>query len=237
MADHATYPNSSFLATARGRAQIDDLRADILPPEVLSHIFTFGEQAERFTRTKQSSQNARFQELVSQVCGRWRAVAINNPALWTWITIKRPSHCEMAASYLVRAGSTTRLDIEIEMRSGFWDRAEILPTDWASQLPYNSDLIEFLKAHGASPGRWRTLSIWARQPEPLFEVLSFLHGNEAPVLQCLSLKWASKSMQRADESRALDRTRDVAAISGPLGTLSSQSSMCGAYFCSLALRT
>ncbi|KAH7333901.1 hypothetical protein B0J17DRAFT_771005, partial [Rhizoctonia solani] len=110
----------------------------------------------------------------------------------------------MTVLYLVRAGSTVLLDIEIEMRSGFWDQAEIAPTDWATQLGYTLDLIEFLKAHGASPGRWRTLSIWARQPEPLFEVIAFLHRQDAPMLQCLSLKWASTGVQQFEESRALD---------------------------------
>ncbi|CAE6403800.1 unnamed protein product [Rhizoctonia solani] len=121
--------------------------------------------------------------------------------------IKRPSHRQVAASYLIRAGSTALLDIEIEMRSGFWDCAEISPTDWASQLKYTSNLIEFLRAHDAGPGRWRTLSLWARQPEPLFKTLAFLHQHAAPALRCLSLKWASKDMQHVEETRAVNSAR------------------------------
>ncbi|CAE6476276.1 unnamed protein product [Rhizoctonia solani] len=202
----ATDSNSISLPVVHGKVQRTDSHADILPLELLSYIFTLGEQAERFVR-KQSPHNMRFQELVSQVCSQWRAVAVNNPTLWTWITIQRPSHCEIAASYLVRAGSTALLDVEIEMRTGFWDRAEISPTDWAGQLKYTSNLIEFLVSHGASPGRWRTLSIWARQPEPLFQALAFLHNHATPALQSLALKWASKSMQHVEEIRAIDSAR------------------------------
>ncbi|CAE6537844.1 unnamed protein product [Rhizoctonia solani] len=109
----------------------------------------------------------------------------------------------MAAYYLVRTGSTALLDVEIEMRPSFGDRAEIFPTDWASQVGYMSGLLEFLKTHGATPERWRTLSILAGQPEPLFEVIAFLHKQVSPALRCLSLKWASKNIQHSEESRAL----------------------------------
>ncbi|KEP46811.1 F-box-like protein [Rhizoctonia solani 123E] len=188
------HSNSISLPAVHGKVQNTDLHAEILPLELLSYIFTLGEQAERFVRTKQGSHSMRFQELVSQVCSHWRAVAINNPTLWTWITIQRPSHREIAASYLVRAGSTALLDVEIEMRSGFWDRAEISPTDWAGQLKCTSNLIEFL-------------------------ALDFLHNHAAPALQSLALKWASKSMQHVEEIRAVDGARTSLrspVLSGPL---------------------
>ncbi|KAG8696139.1 hypothetical protein FRC11_000953, partial [Ceratobasidium sp. 423] len=105
----------------------------------------------------------------------------------------------MAAYYLERTGSTALLDVEIEMRSGFWNRAGIFPTDWASQLEYISDLLGFLKTHGATPDRWRTLSICAGQPELLFKAIAFLHKQVSPALRCLSLKWASKSIPHFEE--------------------------------------
>ncbi|KAJ1303952.1 hypothetical protein OPQ81_008363 [Rhizoctonia solani] len=164
------------------------------------------------------AQGLRFPDLVSQVCHHWRTVATNNAALWTWITIKRPSHCEATALYLIRAGTSALLDIEIEMRSGFWNLAEIAPTDWKSQLEYMSNLFEFLRHHDAGPDRWRTLSIWARQPEPLLEAIAFLHKQAAPALRCLALKWASKSMKHVEETRAIggvEASLQSLVLSGP----------------------
>ncbi|KAG8695441.1 hypothetical protein FRC11_001482, partial [Ceratobasidium sp. 423] len=108
--------------------------------------------------------------------------------------------------YLARASSTSPLDIHIEIRSELWSQAEISSTDWRSQQEHMSDLLEFLKTIGAIPGRWRTLSIWAGQPEPLFEAIAFLGTQVAPMLRCLSLRWASKSIQQYEENRALSGT-------------------------------
>ncbi|CAE6362527.1 unnamed protein product [Rhizoctonia solani] len=200
------------------RSQSNVLNINVLPPELLSYIFVFGEQAERFTRTKRHPQHVRFPDLVSQVCRRWRTVALDDPVLWTRITIKHPGQREVATRYLDRSGPTNMLEIEIEMRSEFWNRVEISPTDWITQREYTYDLLEFLKTIGATPGRWRTLSIWARQPEPLFEVVGFLHRHITPALQYVSLKWASKSMQHNEESRALngmEASLRSLVISGP----------------------
>ncbi|CAE6468439.1 unnamed protein product [Rhizoctonia solani] len=213
MAGLATYQTASGQAQHRepsapmsslAQPGRDILNINNLPPELLSYIFVFGEQAERFTRTNQATEHVRFPDVASQVCRHWRIVAINNPALWTYVVMKRPGEREVAMRYVSRTGLTDILDIEIEMRTEFWHQAEISPIDWIAQRAHTYDLLETLKTMGATPDRWRTLSVWVRQPEPLFEVVSFLHSHATPVLQCLSLRWGSKSMQSHEESRAIN---------------------------------
>ncbi|CAE6418006.1 hypothetical protein ACGC1H_005121 [Rhizoctonia solani] len=160
---------------------------DRLPSEILSHIFLMSEALARKTRARTVSYNT-VQEVASQVCNYWRQVAINTPALWTYIHISRPLPNPLASLYIERSGSTLLLDIDLELRSRYWRKAKICITEWHKQFTSLRQLLDYLVLHGAEFRRWKSLSISSKRTELLFTLIPRLNSESAPFLERFTFK-------------------------------------------------
>ncbi|KAF8604075.1 hypothetical protein BDV93DRAFT_522884 [Ceratobasidium sp. AG-I] len=172
--------------------QADNAKQPInsLPSELLSRIFAVGDEEQRSERLKNTRYSG-LQDIAIQVCRHWRNVAIDSPALWTYIHIsKAPSlGGKHVLLYLARSGPTTPLVIDIEMRTRYLHSL----ADVTLEKEVNSarEILDFLVSHGATTDRWSALFFCAKTSSVLFEVVSFLNAKSAPALQLLSLWWKS----------------------------------------------
>lgn len=171
-----------------------------LPVEVLSWIFTLGEGTSRESRVS-GLRYAGFQDLVTQVCRRWRDIAINTQELWAYIFISRPPPHSLAQLYISRAGSYP-LVIDIDMR-----RSYTLPI---SRFDHKEQTKRVLQTFGFIIGcrggveRWGSLIVQSKLAQVLFDIIGFLSKTSTPVLQFLSLTWRSPS---TNQQRALQYAR------------------------------
>lgn len=174
------------------RAQNSETIINKLPPELLSRIFLIGEAGRSIRQKVRKASYIGFQDLVTQVCSHWRNVAIGNPTLWTYIHITRTAPHRLAYLYLSRAGSTALFDIDIEMRSRYWNSISTR-SDWAHdvyrQIGYIPYMLHSLNAYGARIDRWKSLSVCVNEPGTLPKFVKFLDTLAAPALRFLSFKW------------------------------------------------
>ncbi|KAG9093394.1 hypothetical protein FS749_014462 [Ceratobasidium sp. UAMH 11750] len=131
-----------------------------------------------------------------RVCGHWRSVAINNPTLWTYIYISRPAPHNSATVYLARSGSTTLLNLDLDMTEGFFDYFGLSV----------KDTINFLVQKGASINRWESLMVRGEIPQVLYKILEYISPESAPSLRFLSLRWKTRSGPQTieDEAQSLE---------------------------------
>ncbi|KAG9088998.1 hypothetical protein FS749_001702 [Ceratobasidium sp. UAMH 11750] len=158
-----------------------------LPPELLLRIFALGDEEQRAKR-KEGAPYYGFQDLVTQVCTHWRYVAINNPALWTYIYVSRPPPHNSAALYLGRSGSASLLDIDLEMEKSFFGKL-FDSDDWVTMTFRAKRTIECLVQYGATTSRWNSLMVRAGIPQILYKSLEYIHPKSASALRFLSLEW------------------------------------------------
>ncbi|KAG8704057.1 hypothetical protein FRC09_003794 [Ceratobasidium sp. 395] len=154
-----------------------------LPSELLLRIFGVGDEEQRAKRDAREAYDG-FQDLVT-----WRNVAINAPALWTYIYVSRPPPHRTAALYLDRCGPTTLLDIDLDMMNNFFDKHPDFD-NWPAKTSRTGKAIEFLMQHGAIPSRWKSLTIRSEVPQVLYKTLEYVHPQSAPALQYLSVEWS-----------------------------------------------
>ncbi|KAB5596373.1 hypothetical protein CTheo_10 [Ceratobasidium theobromae] len=138
------------------------------------------------------------------VCGHWRSVAIGSPVLWTHIHIARHPPSRLVTLYISRSGILP-LDIDIDIRSQYWRESGIGLNDWANQVTHVPKLLKFLTSIGAGMNRWGSLSVQSNQPESLFEVISILSAEPAPILRSLHLLWRPYSdLMDSIEERSME---------------------------------
>ncbi|KAJ1301591.1 hypothetical protein OPQ81_008839 [Rhizoctonia solani] len=167
-----------------------------LPTEVLSRIFVIGEDMDQDKdspheddRNKDASV-LQFQELVAQVCRKWRTVATSMPMLWTYISITGPKSFDSAAVFLERSGQTIPLEIEIDLAESPHSDTDSSSEDSDDQGPeveLTRETLDFLVSKGAHSSRWARLAIWFEKPEAMFTVIDFLIDASLDNLRKLSL--------------------------------------------------
>ncbi|CAE7100068.1 unnamed protein product [Rhizoctonia solani] len=173
-----------------------------LPPELLLRIFQAGEASERAAHPKDQSYLG-LQDIATQVCGRWRNLAIGCPTLWTYIHVTRPSARALARLYLARAGPGTLLDLDIKIQRGWCEGQDIGYDDWDSQRVVVQEFLEFLSSHGATVNRWKTLDLCSPEPGVLLGFIGTLSTETAPALRFLSCRLCHHG--RSDKGRYLSR--------------------------------
>ncbi|KAJ1301541.1 hypothetical protein OPQ81_008789 [Rhizoctonia solani] len=194
----------SFVQQTQQRTHNDRQSINKLPTELLTSIFIIGEKSARNIRPR-TSYYIGFQEVITHVCHRWREVAIGCQPLWTYIHITRPSPYHLASLYLLRAGPTRHLDIDLEMRKRFWKAIDIEARDWETQLEKVPYLLKFLISHGAVVDRWRSLTVCAKQPEVLYAIIGFVNARPTRALRFFSCRWKVRGYNSdIEELRSLD---------------------------------
>ncbi|KAF8604072.1 hypothetical protein BDV93DRAFT_522880 [Ceratobasidium sp. AG-I] len=148
-----------------------------LPPELLSQIFAIGDGEQRSKRLG----NERYygiQDIAVQICSHWRDVAINSPALWSYVYISQAPPHRHALVYLARSGTTVPLVIDIEMM----DR----PVDAIDKT------LRFLTSHGATANRWRSFIFCSNVSDILLRAMRAINIQLPRALQLLSIKWKDR---------------------------------------------
>ncbi|EIM89432.1 uncharacterized protein STEHIDRAFT_167204 [Stereum hirsutum FP-91666 SS1] len=84
---------------------------DRVPPEILNHIFTLGSGPISFNDIKP------FPLLISQVCGRWRDIALANSRLWTTISCTRDAPRFPILKLLLERSHTQPLNLYFDFTS------------------------------------------------------------------------------------------------------------------------
>lgn len=135
-----------------------------LPNEVLIEIFTAA------TFDSEESQ-LEVPDILSHVSSRWRAIVLNTSILWTFIVVTFPfatTQIARAQAALVRSKNRP-IDVHIDVRDPEWTWE--LDED---QHPVGSyDMVEILEWLGSSHPRWRSLSIFTDNWEPMQTFLAY----------------------------------------------------------------
>ena len=161
------------------RARKPRTTVDSLPNEVLIQIFAAA------TFASEESQLA-VPEILSHVSSRWRAILLNTSTLWTFIVVTFPftsKQISRAKTALVRSKNRP-IDVHIDVRDPEWTWE--LDED---QHPVGSfDMVEILEWLGSSYPRWRSLSVFTDNLEPMQTFLAYsTMFSSLPSLETLSL--------------------------------------------------
>lgn len=189
---------AAFSEEARAKREEENNRIWInkLPNEILSRIFIIGEEMDQADDNEANDEDSNdeegpdieFQELVTQVCRRWRTVAVNTPMLWTYITLSKPTphRRARAALFLERSGSTIPLEVEIDItESSFNPDNEEFDSELQARLV--CEALEFIVSHGGRPSRWARLAVWFDTSSAMFAVIDFIASAALDNLRKLSL--------------------------------------------------
>ncbi|KAJ8509510.1 hypothetical protein ONZ45_g8337 [Pleurotus djamor] len=130
-----------------------------VPPEILIPIFEAAMDLDSSA------------EAISQVCSRWRGLALQTPHLWTHIKIASHTHPKRVTTYLHRSKSC-HFDLSFE----------IAPCSHNGHIcPVTEGIIGILLSHSS---RWRMLSLSGKN---VFSILPLISLSAAPRLEELSL--------------------------------------------------
>ena len=149
-----------------------------LPNEVLTEIFV----AATF-----SSEESRLDvpDTLSHVSSYWRAIVLNTSVLWTFIVVTFPFTAKQTArakSALVRSKGRP-IDVHIDVRDPEWT--------WEFEEDHaveSVDMVEIMEWLGPSHPRWRSLSVFTDNWEPMEAFLTYSTTfSSLPALEALSL--------------------------------------------------
>ncbi|KAF9553380.1 hypothetical protein CPC08DRAFT_767580 [Agrocybe pediades] len=161
-----------------------------LPPEILSTIFEFyvaralapslPEDIHEFEAPQ--SQILPIPLVLSQVCHRWREVALSTPQIWTTFALSLDPCCRSPGLDLMRAwvSRTRNHALTVHLYSS-------LRNDYRSPSPHPS-LLPVLQILAAASGQWRRFNI--RVP---ISTLNYLgtHMQHHPLLETLAIRLIS----------------------------------------------
>ena len=149
-----------------------------LPNEVLTEIFV----AATF-----SSEESRLEvpDVLSHVSSYWRAIVLNTSVLWTFIVVTFPFTAKQTArakEALVRSKGRP-IDVHIDVRDPEWT--------WEFEEDHaveSVDMVEIMEWLGPSHPRWRNLSVYTDNREPMETFLTYSTTfSSLPALETLSL--------------------------------------------------
>lgn len=150
-----------------------------LPNEVLTEIFlaaTFDSEESRLE----------VPDILSHVSSRWRAIVLNTSLLWTFIVVTFPfANKQIARAKAALARSKSRpIDVYVDVRDPEWT----WEFDEDQHAVGSLDMVEIMEWLGPSHPRWRSLSIFTDNWEPMQTFLSYsTMFSSFPVLETLSL--------------------------------------------------
>jgi hypothetical protein len=150
-----------------------------LPNEVLTEVFI----AAIFT-----SEDSRLDvpDILSHVSSRWRAVVLNTSLFWTFIVVTFPFAAkQIARAKVALARSRNRpIDVHIDVRDPEWT----WESDEDRHAVRSVDMVEIMEWLGPSHLRWKSLSVFTDNWEPMHTFLAYTTMfSSLPALETLSL--------------------------------------------------
>ena len=150
-----------------------------LPTEVLTEIFV----AATFV-----SEESRLgvPDILSHVSSRWRAIVLNTSLFWTFIVVTFPfAPKQIARAKVALARSKHRpVDVHIDIRDPEW----AWEVDEDQHAVKSVDVVEIMEWLGPSHPRWRSLSVFTDNWEPMQTFLAYsTMFPSLPALETLSL--------------------------------------------------
>ena len=150
-----------------------------LPNEVLTEIFVAA------TFSSEDSQ-LEVPDTLSHVSSRWRAIVLDTSILWTFIVVTFPFAAKQIArakAALVRSKNRP-IDVHIDVRDPEWT----WELDEDQHAVGSLDMVEIMEWLGSSHPRWRSLTVFADNWEPMQTFLSYsTMFSSLPTLEMLSL--------------------------------------------------
>lgn len=149
---------------------------DCMPNEIISHIFHL--------ILLDPEQNPSFSFCISQVCARWRELALTTPNLWTRIAYTYPitDAQHMCADFAIQRSGSQPLSILVDCRDPEWDWDEENHSfQWSGMQDILNRLIPEAK-------RWKALDILTDTWLPIYSFLRLTKTiDDLPHLESLSL--------------------------------------------------
>ncbi|RDB15007.1 hypothetical protein Hypma_005511 [Hypsizygus marmoreus] len=154
-----------------------------LPVEILSSIFQCSASFYRNTTGRSGIW------IVSQVCSHWRHVALEDPSLWSWISLNRPgaeAPVMLQRSRMAPLRITCNFGFNGPVYPGYSGQGPVLQFGTPERLILYPSA-PLLHATLARLSRIQELSIFEKQVNPLISMGAFLWrlANPAPFLETL----------------------------------------------------
>ena len=150
-----------------------------LPNEVLTEIFVLATFASEESRLDTP-------DILTHVSSRWRAIVLDTSILWTFIVVTFPfaeKQILRAKAALVRSKNRP-VDVHIDVRDPEW----AWETDEGEHAVKSIDAVEIMEWLGPSHPRWRSLSVFTDNWEPMQTFLAYsTMFSSLPALETLSL--------------------------------------------------
>ena len=150
-----------------------------LPNEVLTEIFVAATFASEESRLD-------VPDILSHVSSRWRAIVLDTSIFWTFIVVTFPFTTKQilrAKTALARSKSRP-VDVHIDVRDPEW----AWEFDECEHAVKSIDMVEVMEWLGPSHPRWRSLSIFTDNWEPMQTFLAYsTMFSSLPALETLSL--------------------------------------------------
>ena len=148
--------------TARARKPKTTIHS--LPNEVLTEIFVTATFASEESRLE-------IPDILSHVSSHWRAVVLSTSTLWTFIVITFPFATKQTArakTALARSKSRP-IDVHIDVRDPEWT----WELDEDQHAVGSFDMVEIMEWLGSSHPRWKSLSVFTDNWEPMQTFLAY----------------------------------------------------------------
>ena len=150
-----------------------------LPPEVLTEIFVAATFASEESRLD-------VPDILSHVSSQWRAIVFNTSLLWTFIVVTFPFATKqiLRAKAALARSKNRPVDVHIDVRDPEW----AWESDEDQHAVGSVDMVEIMEWLGPSHPRWRSLSVFTDNWEPMQTFLAYTTMfSSFPALESLSL--------------------------------------------------
>ncbi|GAB1521449.1 hypothetical protein RhiTH_004545 [Rhizoctonia solani] len=140
------------------------------------------------------------------ICRHWRSATFDTKALWSLVTLSDRPPFHFSALCLDRSGTTSPLDVEIEINNRFWQHIPDCDPNTRVQAVHGA--LTFILAHGGIPSRWR--SLWLYTPGSQrsnlglhIAALDIIGAFPMPSLQYIELKCSIYHYGGGDQTHIL----------------------------------
>lgn len=206
--------DNPFVAPSDGRCLINDL-----PAELLSHIFVQGAESEHgegsgnddesdpscesiseldsddgshsshHSFDSDDERHLPFELLVTRICTRWRAVAVEETSLWSTIIFTPDTEIDKVKEYVRRAkGAPLEITIDCTVDDDADEEWRWETESLAAHQPESTTLVDVLSVLMPHVGHWKTFSLSVSYFYPMLHALKkFAECEGAPMLEDLAL--------------------------------------------------
>ena len=175
----STMPKRRLAKRKTAKASKPRTTVHSLPNEVLTEIFVAATFASDESRLD-------IPDILSHVSSHWRAIVLNTSLFWTFVVVTFPFAAKQIArakAALVRSKGLP-IDVHIDVRDPEWT----WEFDEDQHGVRSVDIVEIMEWLGPSHPRWRSLSVFTDNWEPMQTFLAYsTMFSSFPALETLSL--------------------------------------------------